>query len=225
MKHVTFSEYQEAKNEILFGVEFKESSSLEGDTIRKTYATEKNGVFYEVNTAGRVEFWSDKHPESRIYDENATAETTTQDAERNGGNEMTTKTKKETSVHVTFSYSASHSAGFRIFKEETIIFPCYTPEEDAAALKYLGQMMKKTREFAVYVVRLENTGKKNRDGADVYEKTNCKMFQRGILNESVCEIMCWGGERYELEQHYADVKTALKELEQEIDIQKNWIDL
>ena len=69
MKHVTFEEYQTAKHEIIGGVEYKESSSLEGNTIRKTYATEKNGTFYEVNNAGRVEFWSDKQPDSRIYDE------------------------------------------------------------------------------------------------------------------------------------------------------------
>lgn len=71
MKHVTFEEYEAAKAEIIGGVQYKEDSTLEGDTIRKTYATEENGVFYEVNTAGRIEFWSDKHPESRIYDEAA----------------------------------------------------------------------------------------------------------------------------------------------------------
>ena len=70
MKHVTFQEYEAAKAEILLGVQYKEDSTLEGNVIRKTYATEENGVFYEVNDGGRIEFWSDKHPESRIYDEN-----------------------------------------------------------------------------------------------------------------------------------------------------------
>ena len=70
MKHVTFQEYEAAKAEILLGVQYKEDSTLEGNVIRKTYATKENGVFYEVNDGGRIEFWSDKHPESRIYDEN-----------------------------------------------------------------------------------------------------------------------------------------------------------
>lgn len=70
MKHATFEEYEAAKAEILLGVQYKENSTLEENVIRKTYATEENGVFYEVNDGGRVEFWSDKHPESRIYDEN-----------------------------------------------------------------------------------------------------------------------------------------------------------
>lgn len=70
MKHVSFEEYEAAKAEVLYGVQYKESSTLEGNVIRKTYATEEKGVFYEVNDGGRVEFWSDKHPESRIYDEN-----------------------------------------------------------------------------------------------------------------------------------------------------------
>ena len=74
MKHVTFEEYEAAKAEIIGSVQYKEDSKLEGDTIRKTYATAENGVFYEVNTAGRIEFWSDKHPESRIYDEAAAME-------------------------------------------------------------------------------------------------------------------------------------------------------
>lgn len=57
MKHVTFAEYQGPKNEIIGGVEYKE------------YSTLKDG--------GQVEFWSDKHPESRIYDENEGAVPTT----------------------------------------------------------------------------------------------------------------------------------------------------
>ena len=68
MKHVTLKDYEAAKAEIIGGVEYKEHSTLEGSTIRKTYTTEENGAFYEVNDGGRVEFWSDKHPESRIYD-------------------------------------------------------------------------------------------------------------------------------------------------------------
>ena len=67
MKHVTFAEYQEAKNEIIGGVEYKEYSTLkDGGVISKQYATEHNGTFYEVNLGGRVEFWSDKHADSRI---------------------------------------------------------------------------------------------------------------------------------------------------------------
>ena len=73
MKHVTFQEYEAAKAENLLGVQYKEDSTLEGNVIRKTYATKENGVFYEVNDGGRIEFWSDKHPESRIYDENERA--------------------------------------------------------------------------------------------------------------------------------------------------------
>lgn len=75
MKNVTFAEYQEAKNEIIGGVEYKEYSTLKNDgVISKQFATEYNGTFYEVNDGGRVEFWSDKHPDSRIYDENEVAE-------------------------------------------------------------------------------------------------------------------------------------------------------
>lgn len=81
MKHVTFAEYQEAKNEIIGGVEYRESAIVEGNIIRKTYATEHNGTFYEVNDGGRVEFWSDKHPESRIYDENETSTPSTKKPE------------------------------------------------------------------------------------------------------------------------------------------------
>ena len=73
MKHVSFEEYEAAKAEIIGGVQYKEKSELEGDVIRKTYSTEENGTFYEVNDGGRVEFWSDKHPDSRIYDENERA--------------------------------------------------------------------------------------------------------------------------------------------------------
>ncbi|WP_158590972.1 hypothetical protein [Acutalibacter sp. 1XD8-33] len=49
MKHVTFEGYKAAKAEILLGVQCKEDSTWEGNAIRKTYATEESGVFYEGN--------------------------------------------------------------------------------------------------------------------------------------------------------------------------------
>lgn len=74
MENVSFAGYQAAKAEIIGGVEYKESSILEGKIIRKIYITEHNGEFHEINDGGRVEFWSSKHPESRIYDENRQAD-------------------------------------------------------------------------------------------------------------------------------------------------------
>lgn len=73
MKHVSFEEYEAAKAEIIGGVHYIEKSTMENDVIHKTYSTEENGTFYEVNDKGRVEFWSDKHSERRIYDENERA--------------------------------------------------------------------------------------------------------------------------------------------------------
>ncbi len=63
MKHVSFEEYEAAKAEIIGGVHYIEKSTMENDVIHKTYSTEENGTFYEVNDKGRVEFWSDKHSE------------------------------------------------------------------------------------------------------------------------------------------------------------------
>lgn len=73
MKHVSFEEYEAAKAEIIGGVHYIEKSTMENDVIHKTYSAEENGTFYEVNDKGRVGFWSDKHSESRIYDENERA--------------------------------------------------------------------------------------------------------------------------------------------------------
>lgn len=96
MKHVTFEEYEAAKAEVLYGVQYKENSTLEGNVIRKTYATEENGVFYEVNDGGRVEFWSDKHPESRIYDENERATETAAEEPPHYGDLLAQKIRSET---------------------------------------------------------------------------------------------------------------------------------
>lgn len=74
MNHVTFAEYQDAKNEIIGGVEYQEETQFPNQwgMSSKQYHTVENGTFYEVTDpkTGLVEFWSDKHPESRIYDEN-----------------------------------------------------------------------------------------------------------------------------------------------------------
>jgi len=75
MNTVDFEEYQKAKNEIIGGVEYKEHSRQEQDgRIIKSYISEKNEVFHEVMTDGVVEFWSDKHSESRYYDNRTTEE-------------------------------------------------------------------------------------------------------------------------------------------------------
>ena len=55
MKHVSFEEYEAAKAEIIGGVHYIEKSTMENDVIHKTYSTEENGTFYEVNDKGRVE--------------------------------------------------------------------------------------------------------------------------------------------------------------------------
>lgn len=56
MKHVSFEEYEAAKAEIIGGVHYVEKSTMENNVIHKTYSTEENGTFYEVNDKGRVEF-------------------------------------------------------------------------------------------------------------------------------------------------------------------------
>ena len=69
MKYVSFSEYQAAKNEILYGNKYVEDSALyDNGVCNKQYATENNGTFYQVNDNGIVEFWSDKYPDSRYLD-------------------------------------------------------------------------------------------------------------------------------------------------------------
>ena len=71
MQLATFEEYQQAKNQIIYGTEFKEYSTLENGQIRKQYATIENGTFYEVTDTDThiTEFWSDKYPNSRYYND------------------------------------------------------------------------------------------------------------------------------------------------------------
>jgi hypothetical protein len=70
MKKATFEEYLQAKNDIITGHEYTEYSNMdEYGRIHKQYATEHNGTFYEINDSGKIEFWSDKHADSRIYEE------------------------------------------------------------------------------------------------------------------------------------------------------------
>jgi hypothetical protein len=78
MKEVTFEEFENAKLEIIRGVEFHEdTSTTQYGMMSKTYTTEKHGTFYEVtdpNKPGIIEFWSTKHPESRYYDDRSREE-------------------------------------------------------------------------------------------------------------------------------------------------------
>lgn len=67
MKEVTFKEYEEAKKEVLYGKQYKEYSSLEGNVIRKVYCCEDGSEFCEVTEGGVTEFWSTKNSESRKY--------------------------------------------------------------------------------------------------------------------------------------------------------------
>lgn len=66
-----FKKYMEAKQAILGGQEYKETTTNENGVTFKVYATEKNGVFYERTENGRTEYWSDKDSRSRYYKEDA----------------------------------------------------------------------------------------------------------------------------------------------------------
>lgn len=85
MSKVSFKEYEDAKGEIIYGVEYKEETQFPNQwgMMSKQYSTEENGTFYETTdpNTGVTEFWSDKHPASRYYDprpetDTAPAETT-----------------------------------------------------------------------------------------------------------------------------------------------------
>lgn len=71
MAKATFAEYEAAKFEIIGGVEYKEETQFPNQwgMMSKQYHTAENGNFYESMDpdTGIVEFWSDKHPESRYY--------------------------------------------------------------------------------------------------------------------------------------------------------------
>jgi hypothetical protein len=68
-KYVSFTEYQAAKNEIIGGVEYMETSELnQYGAISKQYGTENNGTFFQVTENGITEFWSTKESASRYYD-------------------------------------------------------------------------------------------------------------------------------------------------------------
>lgn len=137
---------------------------------------------------------------------------------------MATTTNTRRSVHVNFNYSIKSKEGFTIFHNETLVFHHYDSEEDEAALKWLKRMMSKTREYALYVLRLDkNDGDKN--GLLDWDVVNCKMFQRSILEDpSVTKTSRWSGSRYDVDEQYVDNKTAFNQLREEIELQKNWRD-
>ena len=68
-KTVTLKEYQDAKAEIIRGVECKEFSENSNGRTVKTYAAENGHTFHEVTENGITEFWSTKHSTSRYYDD------------------------------------------------------------------------------------------------------------------------------------------------------------
>ncbi|GHU67852.1 hypothetical protein FACS1894184_08510 [Clostridia bacterium] len=71
MAKVTFAEYESAKDEIIHGKEYRVKSVMTDNVTRKNYAV-NDGTFYEVSTLRddgslKTEFWSTKHPEIRLY--------------------------------------------------------------------------------------------------------------------------------------------------------------
>lgn len=70
MKKATFSEYQEAKAEVMKGGECREYTDTdEYGRAHKTICCEDGNNFYELTANGVTEFWSTKHSESRKYEE------------------------------------------------------------------------------------------------------------------------------------------------------------
>lgn len=70
MKNVTYEEYQATKEEIILGMIHTETTTLcecGCELIIKMYVTKENGIFYEIDDEGIIEFWTDKHQSSRYY--------------------------------------------------------------------------------------------------------------------------------------------------------------
>lgn len=73
MKTSTFTEYEAAKNEVLFGKEYVEESNMTNNVTRKTYSTKDgNGALFQVAVLHddgtlETEFRSTVHPVSRAY--------------------------------------------------------------------------------------------------------------------------------------------------------------
>lgn len=75
MKRATFQEYEEAKKGVLYGQEFEENTRLLGNVIYKTYSCKNGEAFFERSENGKIEFWSTKESESRLYEERRKEET------------------------------------------------------------------------------------------------------------------------------------------------------
>lgn len=71
MERVTLKEYEAAKEAVLYGKEYKETSNMENNVIHKQYVCKDgSGTFYERTEDGVTEFWSTEHGKSRIYVDN-----------------------------------------------------------------------------------------------------------------------------------------------------------
>ncbi len=92
MKKATFSEYQEAKAEVMKGGECREYADIdEYGRLHKTICCEDGNNFYEVTENGITEFWSTKHSASRKYEEPQEA---ARDAEENKEDDYRERRKK-----------------------------------------------------------------------------------------------------------------------------------
>ena len=92
MKKATFSEYQEAKAEVMKDGECREYVDTdEYGRLHKTICCEDGNNFYEVTENGITEFWSTKHSASRKYEEPQEA---AQDAAENKEDDYRERRKK-----------------------------------------------------------------------------------------------------------------------------------
>jgi hypothetical protein len=70
MKYATFDEFEAAKLEIIYGVDYSEDTQFPNQygMASKQYTT-KDGSFFQVTDPNTLvtEFWSTKHPDSRYY--------------------------------------------------------------------------------------------------------------------------------------------------------------
>lgn len=70
MKKATFTEYQDAKAEIVKGGKCKEYTDVDAKgRLHKTICCESGQNFHEITYAGATEFWSTLYPESRKYED------------------------------------------------------------------------------------------------------------------------------------------------------------
>lgn len=131
-------------------------------------------------------------------------------------------------VYLQLHYKADKKT-FSIFRTDSYFFPAFNEQENKGIINHIRNIMQTRKDVYVVLQRVEDNGRLHKGFLPVSDFINVKMYEgKSRINNNavgVITIREWNNQEESFNDYGQNVtiKDFIKELQEEIKLQENWI--